>query len=135
MSATIGIEFEGRRIEARAGESLAAALAAHGIMVITTELYAMAASETLSNPARLGLETGAIDAVLLYSRRTAEAFVALTKDVAGVAGLSFLCLSEAVAAPLVKAHFVRMSLAEHPSEEAMLALALSFARSQKRGMI
>ena len=33
MSATIAIEFEGERIEARAGESLASALTAHGIRV------------------------------------------------------------------------------------------------------
>jgi NADPH-dependent 2,4-dienoyl-CoA reductase/sulfur reductase-like enzyme len=36
MSAAIEIEFEGRRIEARAGESLAAALAAHGILALRT---------------------------------------------------------------------------------------------------
>ena len=46
-----------------------------------------------------------------------------------------LCLSEAVAEPLIAAHFVRVSLADHPSEEAMMALALSFARDQKMGMI
>jgi NADPH-dependent 2,4-dienoyl-CoA reductase/sulfur reductase-like enzyme len=36
LSATIEIEFEGRRIDARAGESLAAALAAHGILALRT---------------------------------------------------------------------------------------------------
>ena len=46
-----------------------------------------------------------------------------------------LCLSEAVAEPLLAAHFVRVGLADHPSEEAMMALALSFARDQNAGMI
>ena len=41
-----------------------------------------------------------------------------------------LCLSEAVAEPLIDAHFVRVGLADHPSEEAMMGLALSFARDQ-----
>jgi NADPH-dependent 2,4-dienoyl-CoA reductase/sulfur reductase-like enzyme len=36
MSETIAIDFEGKRIEARAGESLAAALAAHGILALRT---------------------------------------------------------------------------------------------------
>jgi uroporphyrinogen-III synthase len=42
--------------------------------------------------------------------------------------LGVLCLSEAVAQPLVDAHFVRVGLADYPSEEAMMGLALSFAR-------
>jgi NADPH-dependent 2,4-dienoyl-CoA reductase/sulfur reductase-like enzyme len=36
MSESVAIDFEGRRIEARAGESLAAALAAHGILALRT---------------------------------------------------------------------------------------------------
>ena len=41
-----------------------------------------------------------------------------------------LSLSEAVAEPLIDAHFVRVSLAEQPSEQAMMGLALSFLRDQ-----
>ena len=48
----------------------------------------------------------------------------------GLIALGMLCLSENVAAPLIGAHFVRVGLADHPSEEAMLGLALSFARDQ-----
>jgi uroporphyrinogen-III synthase len=118
----------------RAG-NLGKALAAHGIMAITTEIYAMAPSEKLSNPVRIALEAGDLDAGLFYSRRTAEAFIALTEGIPRRADLRLLCLSEAVAAPFMKAHLLRVSLAEHPSEEAMLSLALSFARDQKRGMI
>ena len=118
----------------RAG-NLGKALAAHGIMVITTEIYGMAPVPALSATTRDVLEAGQLDAGIFYSRRTAETFIALTEGMSRRADLRLLCLSEAVAAPLVKAHLSRVSLAEHPSEEAMLSLALSFARDQKRGMI
>jgi uroporphyrinogen-III synthase len=110
---------------------LAKALAPHGLMVITTPVYAM-------NPAlRLGdtADFAGLDGALFYSRRTAETFVSLAPRTPERARLGMLCLSEAVAEPLLAAHFVRVSLADHPSEEAMMALALSFARDQKTGMI
>jgi uroporphyrinogen-III synthase len=118
----------------RAG-NLGKALAAHGLMAITSEMYSMAPSEKLSSPVRIALEAGDLDAGLFYSRRTAETFIALTSTLSERTKLCLLCLSEAVAAPFLKAHLLRVSLAEHPSEEAMLSLALSFARDQKRGMI
>jgi uroporphyrinogen-III synthase len=110
---------------------LAKALAPHGVMVITVPVYAM-------NPApRLGVASdfGALDGALFYSRRTAQTFVSLAERASERTRLGMLCLSEAVAEPLIAAHFVRVSLADHPSEEAMMALALSFARDQKPGMI
>jgi uroporphyrinogen-III synthase len=110
---------------------LAKALAPHGVMVITVPVYAM-------NPAaRLKATTdfSALDGALFYSRRTAQTFVSLADRAAERTRLGMLCLSEAVAEPLIAAHFVRVSLADHPSEEAMMALALSFARDQKPGMI
>lgn len=110
---------------------LAKALAPHGVMVITVPVYAM-------NPApRLGETTDfrTLDGALFYSRRTAQTFVALAEPAAERTRLGVLCLSEAVAEPLIAAHFVRVSLADRPSEEAMMALALSFARDQKPGMI
>lgn len=113
---------------------LGKALAPHGIMVITTPVYAMRAAASLSPATRSGLERG-IDAALFYSRRTAETFAGLTTNLSDRTRLGMLCLSEAVAEPLLAAHFVRVSLADHPSEEAMMGLALSFARDQKQGMI
>jgi uroporphyrinogen-III synthase len=87
-------------------------------------------------PATLaGLETGALAAALFYSRRTAETFAAHAMSLRDKAKLGMLCLSEAVAEPLLAAHFVRVALADHPSEEAMMGLALSFARDQTGGMI
>ena len=114
---------------------LAKALAPHGVMVITAAVYEMVAVSRLS-PATLDeLENGTIAAALFYSRRTAETFIALTGGLRDKAKLGMLCLSENVAAPLMAAHFVRVGLADHPSEEAMLGLALSFARGQNGSMI
>ena len=108
---------------------LAKALAPHGVMVITVPVYEM-------NPApQLSADINAFDGALFYSRRTAETFTQLAPAGADRSKPGMLCLSEAVAAPLIAAHFVRVSLADHPSEEAMMALALSFAREQKMGMI
>ena len=109
---------------------LAAALAPHGVMVITTPVYVMNRVSELSRD----LAADAPDAALLYSRRSAETFASLAP--AAIRGrMTMLCLSEAVAEPLLAAHFVRVGLAEHPSEEAMMALALSFARGRKTGMM
>lgn len=118
----------------RAG-NLGKALARHGIMLITTEIYGMAQTEGLSAPVREALELGEIDAALMFSRRTAEAFIAVTAKIGRRLDISMLCVSEQVAAPLVKAHFARVSLADYPSEDAMLGLALSYVRGQKQGMI
>ena len=115
--------------------NLAKALAPHGVMVITAAVYAMGPAPRLSERASAGLGDGRIDAAMFYSRRTAETFASLAAGLRDRTGLGMLCLSEAVAEPLLAAHFVRVALADHPSEEAMMGLALSFARDQKRGMI
>ncbi|HZY67116.1 MAG TPA: uroporphyrinogen-III synthase [Devosia sp.] len=108
---------------------LAKALAPHGVMVITAAVYEM-------NPApALRADLSRLDGALFYSPRTARTFAALAPPDGDRTRLGMLCLSEAVAAPLLAAHFVRVGLADHPSEEAMMALALSFARDQKLGMI
>jgi uroporphyrinogen-III synthase len=112
---------------------LAKSLAPFGRMVITAEVYAMNPVEALPLTATGGFASGSIGAVLLYSRRSAETFVKLADphiDRLERRALGMLCLSEAVAAPLFDAHFVRVSLADHPSEQAMMGLALSFARDQ-----
>lgn len=109
---------------------LGKALARHGVMVIAAKIYDMAPAEKLSAPLRARLEDGDISAALFYSRRTAETFVSLTAGFRAKAKLGMLCLSESVAAPLIAAHFVRVALADHPSEDAMMGLALSFARAQ-----
>jgi uroporphyrinogen-III synthase len=112
---------------------LGRSLASHGVMVITTPVYAMQAIERLPDETLGELQSGAIDAALFYSRRTAAAFAELCGDRLPPAArdrFGVLCLSEAVAEPLLDAHFVRVGLADHPSEEGMMGLALSFARDQ-----
>lgn len=112
---------------------LAKSLAPYGVMVITAQVYAMNAVASLPLDIREALVSGEIAAALFYSRRTAETFVRLAGDGLGRPArtrLGMLCLSEAVAEPLVDAHFVRVGLADYPSEEAMMGLALSFARDQ-----
>ncbi len=110
---------------------LARSLAPFGKMVITTPVYAMAPVEAVDSTTMEQMRAGTIGAALIYSRRTADTFVRLVSPElapAARARLGLLCISEAVAAPLIDAHFVRIALADHPSEEAMMGLALSFAR-------
>jgi uroporphyrinogen-III synthase len=112
---------------------LAKSLAPFGVMTIATQIYAMNAATELPEQIRGELEDGSIDAVLFYSRRSAETFATLCHDKLSRLSrleLGMLCLSENIAEPLVDAHFVRISLADYPSEEAMMALALSFARDR-----
>lgn len=112
---------------------LGKSLAPFGRMVITAEVYAMNPVTTLPEGLAERLADGEIEAALFYSKRTAQTFVRLVErglDRPARARLGMLCLSEAVAAPLLDAHFVRVGLADHPSEEAMMGLALSFARDQ-----
>lgn len=112
---------------------LARSLAPYGVMVVTARLYDMVAIEALPDAVIAALEAGEIAAALFYSRRAAETFASLTRDRLSRATrtqLGMLCLSEGVAGPLVKARFVQVNLADYPSEDTMMALALSFARDQ-----
>ena len=109
---------------------LAKSLAPLGIMVATAKLYDMVALEALSTDVLAGLADGSIGAVLAYSRRTAEIFakLAASLDQSQRSRIAMLCLSEAVAEPLLEAHFNRISLADRPDEDAMMTLALAVAR-------
>lgn len=110
---------------------LAKALAPLGVMVATAKIYDMVAIDALPDLilAELG---GDIGAVLAYSRRTAEIFATLATSLPRDkrSKLAMLCLSETVAEPLLEARFSRISLADRPDEDAMMALALAFAREQ-----
>ena len=112
---------------------LAQALASFGVTIGPARVYEMRAASSLPRPILAGLGDRSLIAALFYSRRTAETFVSLTATALpreARARLGVLCLSEHVAEPLVDAHFVRASLAEQPSEDAMMALALAFVRDQ-----
>lgn len=111
---------------------LAKALAPLGVMVAAARIYDMVAIEALPDDVLAGLADGGIGAVLAYSRRTAEIFAGLAAslDPAQRSRIAMLCLSEAVAGPLLESHFNRISLADRPDEDAMMALALAVAREQ-----
>lgn len=117
----------GREVSA----DLVRTMAPFGREVVAVPVYAMNPTPQLHETVADELRAGTIAAALFYSRRTAETFVKLTDGVIGReqrTKLGALCISEAVAEPLVDAHFVRIGLAERPDEEAMMGLALSFAR-------
>lgn len=111
---------------------LAKALAPSGVMVATAKVYEMVAVDALPELVLAGLADGSLGAVLAYSRRTAEIFAALTQSLQAPQRrrLAMLCMSEAVADALLEARFNRISLADRPDEDAMMALALAFAREQ-----
>ena len=109
------------------------ALAASGLLVIAPEVYRMVPAPRFGTDIEAQLAGGDIAAVMLYSRRTAGIFAELTEMVLSPArrrGLTLICLSENVAAPLVAHGFPRIVLADYPSEEAMMAATLSFSRGQ-----
>lgn len=112
---------------------LAQALAPHGIMVVTATVYDMVAESSFPEGTLAALESGELGAALVYSRRTAEIFCTLVGPRLSAAkrrDLVLFCLSENVAQPLVEQHFTRVHLADRPDEEAMMSLALAFAREQ-----
>lgn len=113
---------------------LAGELAPHGIDVRTVRIYDMLPAHDLPEDVQTRIAAGTLVGVVFYSRRTAETFCHLVNS-AGLTDkarrdIMALCLSENVAEVLVEAGFVRIALADHPSAEAMVALALSFARDQ-----
>lgn len=112
---------------------LAQALAPQGLMVVTSPVYEMVAETALAPDILAGLAEDRFGAVLLYSRRSAQIFADLVGPWLSKQQkrhLPMLCLSENVASALIENHFSRILLADHPSEEAMMALALAFAREQ-----
>lgn len=114
---------------------LARSLAPAGVLVVQAKIYEMKAI-TEPPEAQFGdIKAGKFSAALFYSRRTADTFVKLARQALARparANLGVLCLSENIAEPLLEAGFVRAGLADYPSEEAMMALAMSFARDENR---
>jgi len=104
---------------------LAAELAAHGVPVRTVVLYRTVKAAALPPPARAALAAGALDGVLHFSRRSAEAFVDCARH-AGVLdralALPHYCLSSQVAEPLAAAGATRIHVSPRPDEAALLDL-------------
>ncbi|GAB4576606.1 MAG: uroporphyrinogen-III synthase [Roseibium sp.] len=111
--------------EDRAGD-LEGRLAAGGVSCRTVVVYRMEPAAALAPEVVSALREGAYDGVLIYSKRTAEAFVSL----AGAAGLDhistrlrFYVLSQQVAGPLGGAEDVQV--AAQPNENTLLELVLT----------
>lgn len=102
---------------------LAKDLAADGLAVTTLTVYRMMATDRFPPAVVEAFAAHAIEAVLHYSRRSAQAFVHTIRD-AGVeiAGLAVLqaCLSEPVAQAMREAGAARVVVAERPEEVALL---------------
>ncbi|MDP2619428.1 MAG: uroporphyrinogen-III synthase [Hyphomicrobiales bacterium] len=110
----------------RAGD-LKAALRADGFTVEVAVLYAAKAATALSQEARSALRAGELDAVLLYSPRTARIHADLiraeTEDLLAAArSLYHVCLSQAVATELAPLGLDRgrLLVATAPRQEALL---------------
>jgi len=107
--------------EDRSGD-LVAQLAAYGIAVEMKLIYRIVA-EVFPPVLAAALESGDVDAVLHFSRRSAELFVEGARS-SGVAGpaedVRHLCLSSQVAEPLAGAS--RIAVAARPEEAALIAL-------------
>lgn len=110
----------------RAGD-LKAALNADGFGVEVVVLYAAKAAKALVPEARSALGAGELDAVLLYSPRTARIYVDLVRTagedtLAAARKLHHLCLSRAVAAALEPLGLApaRVRVATKPCQAALL---------------
>jgi uroporphyrinogen-III synthase len=108
--------------EERAGEIDPAAV---GAPVETVVIYRAVAVECFPPEIAAALTNGALDGVLHFSRRTAEAYLACATH-AGIRDRALapvhFCLSRQVAAPIAAAAASNIRIASRPDEAAMLEL-------------
>jgi uroporphyrinogen-III synthase len=108
--------------EERSGD-LAGALP--GFSVRTAVIYRVTATDTLPAAAVDALASG-IDAVLHFSRRSAETYIkaahAAGRGEAALKMPTHFCLSAQVARPLAQAGASKIQVAAHPDEAALIAL-------------
>lgn len=110
-----------------AGEDRAAdvagALAERGMVVNTVVVYRATPAARFSVEVRVALQDRAVDGVLHFSRRSAEAYLACARDIvaASLAPVHY-CLSARTAEPLQRAGAGRVEVALHPDEPHLLAL-------------
>lgn len=104
---------------------LSGALAAAGFDVRRAVLYEAVRAERLSPPTRQALAAGTIDAVALFSPRTARTFARIVREEAleaPVARVDMLCLSAAVAEALDSLPGRRLLVAAEPTQDALIDL-------------
>jgi len=110
--------------DVRAGD-LAAGIGAADFDVVTAILYRSIARQRLSDAALHALRTAAVDGVLLFSARGAQAFVAgLAADSLSplAANVTAFAISEQAAAPLAGAFSGPVRSAARPDQIALFAL-------------
>lgn len=114
-----------------AAGDLSATLTNPKMQVVTRHVYKMQATSSLPAEVINAIKSNTINAASFYSRRAAETFCALTTELTPTIRqkLTMLCLSENIATPLIADGFARVALTDYPSEEAMMALAASLART------
>ena len=99
-------------------------LTMHGIAAELAVVY-RALAAPFPDALTAALQAGTLDAVLHFSRRSAENYLAGAK-LAGVTaqalGLRHVCLSDQIAVPLTEAGAVRVAVAPRPDEAALLGL-------------
>ena len=100
---------------------LADDLTAGGFSVRRCALYAIEPAVCLPPDALAGLSQGTLDAVMLFSPRTARIFAALT-DALPTQRLTAFCISPATAQALTRSRFAQLVVASKPNQDAMLAL-------------
>jgi uroporphyrinogen-III synthase len=104
---------------------LAADLAAHGLQVRAVVIYRTTKAARLLPAAEQALAAGALDGVLHYSQRSAQAYIdcARAADLFDRALAPFhCCLSAQVAEPLLTAGAADVRIAARPDEAALLEL-------------
>ena len=104
---------------------LAALLAPDGFDVRRTVLYEAVPAAALSGATVTALRDGSLDAVLLFSPRSAETFVGLVRRAgveAACARLAALCLSPAVADAAKTVAWRDVRIASRPEQSALLEL-------------
>ncbi len=110
--------------EDRAGD-LAGDLASGGVPVVAVSIYRAVKAERFPAAVATALAQGALDGVLHFSRRSAEAYLACAQS-AGVPasgrGPLHYCLSRQVSEPLAAAGFGGIRVAPRPDEAALIGL-------------
>lgn len=98
-------------------------LGLRGINIVAVPVYRMARLDDFTDAVRAAFARQAIGAVLHYSRRSAQAFIAATRraglEISALA-LPQICLSETIAATLREAGADRLIVAKTPNETDLL---------------
>jgi len=107
------------------GQGLAAALRDRGFRVVRRTVYAAVPVAALPDDARVTIEAGGIDAVLLFSAETARQCVRLLRSASlrdAVRSIEALAISQPTAMALRALPWRRIRVAERPNQDALLAM-------------